>query len=78
MIEKKFQRKTSSWWEGRTVVATSELGNAWMVIPSGTYCVVKRKYKGLSLETDPCPECGVRLKISEVPYSNLDLVQEFP
>ena len=74
MIEPKYQRKTEKWWKKQKVRTLITLENGWAEIPPRTVCSVTRKYKGLSLISEPCPNCGVKVKISRVPYRDLQLI----
>lgn len=57
--------------ERRQWRTTRVLRNGNMEIPAGTDVVVTGKFKGLALEADPCPHCGVRIFISKVDPSGV-------
>lgn len=63
-------------WTGRRVRARRRLGNSLGAVPAGTELTVRRKYGGLELVTDPCPACGVELRITRVPVDDVELVDE--
>lgn len=51
----------------RRVRTLAEMSNGFMTIPAGTICAVTTTHQGLlSLKSEPCPHCGVRIHISRV------------
>lgn len=76
MIAKKWQRKNNDWWRGQKVVVISEIRNDHFCIAPGTICIVKRKYKGLHIESEECPHCNVKVSISNAQYGNFVLYDE--
>lgn len=75
-IGKRDARATSAWWRGRTVVNTRPLATPLAEMPPGTRWTVGRKYKGLHLQSHPCPCCGIRVSIQNVPFGVLELVPD--
>lgn len=65
-------------WVGRKVRTRRELRNGIFSIPLGTVCTVSYNHSGLSLNTDPCGSCGVRLFISKVSESDVELLPKTP
>ncbi len=53
-------------WVGATVETPKPIRNGMGSMPAGTHCVVKENYKGLSLESDPCPHCGIQFYVTRV------------
>lgn len=65
-------------WVGRYAVTNREMKNSLAVIPSGTKVRVASVTHGraINIETKRCPECGVRVVMSRVAWSDLDLLSE--
>ncbi len=61
-------------WIGLKVRALVELKNSWCIIPKGTLLTVSRSWGGLHLVSDPCPHCGVRIRISKVKESHVEII----
>lgn len=61
-------------WVGRKVRTRRELRNGMGVIPAGTVAIVTYNRSGLSLSTDPCGSCGVRVLINRVPEHDVELL----
>jgi len=59
---------------GATVKTLRELQNGWCTIAIGTVATVTYSRAGLSLSTEPCKCCGVRVLISRVPYTDVELI----
>ena len=51
---------------GTKVRGLVPLSNAIMTIPTGTVFTIERKFNGLWLKSEPCPACGVSVKINYV------------
>ena len=56
---------------GIKVETSVRLHNGFMEIPKGTICTVTDSFKGYSLTSAPCPTCGVRVSIGNVPRHEL-------
>ena len=50
------------------------LENGYGVIPRGTIAIITKKHGGLSLQSEPCACCGMRVGISKVPYQHVALL----
>ncbi len=61
-------------WIGLKVRSLSDLSNGWCVIPKGTVFTVSRSHGGLRLKSDPCPCCGVQVKISQVKECDVEII----
>lgn len=62
-------------WVGRKARTRRELRSASQVIPAGATVMVSSTVKpGLWIESDPCPHCGVRMCMSRVFPSDLELL----
>lgn len=70
------QPKLKRDWEGLTVKTLREMWNGWCHIPEGTICTVVRNYAGLHLLSDPCPKCGVAVRISGVRENDVVIVSQ--
>lgn len=53
-------------WRGLTVITRREMKNGMHTIPAGTRMKVDGVSPGLTLESEPCPHCGVSARISRV------------
>lgn len=60
--------------KGRMVRTLRDLKNGWGVIPRGTIATIAGKQGGFSLQSEPCPCCGMRVSISKVPYTDVELL----
>lgn len=74
MIEKKWQRKNNEWWRSQWVLTTNTVESSIASIPTGTPCVVTKKYDGLAIETFGCEHCGLRPKFTHVGYESLEFL----
>ena len=75
-IGKRDRRRTSAWWQGRTVVNTRPPGTLIAELPAGTTWTVQRKHAGLHLQSRPCKCYGIRVSIPNVPFGVLELVPD--
>ena len=75
-ISKRDQRQTADWWRGRTVVNTRPLVGRLAEVPAGTRWTVQHKFKGLELRGPKCPCCGVRVRFKQVPFEDLERVDD--
>ena len=65
-------RRPERWWRDQRVVTCVALSTrGGVTAPVGTRARVTQKFKGLTLQTDPCPHCGVTFRISRVPVTDL-------
>ena len=62
-------------WEGAKVMTRVPLHNRNIAIPQGTICTVERNYGGLKLVTDPCPKCGIGIRITKVSERSVVLLR---
>lgn len=53
-------------WVGMIVETRREMRNGMLIIPAGTKCEVTYARSGLTLEADPCPHCGVQIRVTRV------------
>lgn len=61
-------------YKGLLVRTKATIENGRMEIPEGTVCEVRDWYQGLTLKSEPCSKCGVRVSISRVPLSDVELI----
>lgn len=61
-------------WEGLQVRTLREMRNGWCVIAAGTICTVQKNYGGITMQSDPCPHCGVRVSISHVSEKSVEIL----
>lgn len=66
--------KRVSEWVGRKVETVAVMRNGNQEIPAGTVAEVTQARSGLTLKTDPCKCCGVRVYITRVHSSHVRLV----
>lgn len=78
LIEKKHIRKNERWWQRQRVASKRELGNSYGSLPTGTIFDIRRKLRGLEIESEKCSVCGLRLTISHVSYDYLVFAPGFP
>lgn len=76
MDKKTYDKTPNREFRGRKVKTLVVLSNGWCKIPQGAVCTVTKKLGGLHLEIDPCPHCGVRVRISYVPPKDVDFVDQ--
>lgn len=74
MKETQYIKTSESKFRGRRVKVLQPLNNGWGTIPAGTIATIVRKWKGFTLEADPCPCCGLRASISKVKFYDVDLL----
>lgn len=61
-------------WVGRRVRTRRELRSGMMQIPADTILTVESNRSGLTLSTQPCEHCGVRIFVRRVPESDVELL----
>ncbi len=61
-------------WIGRRVRALRALSNGNLTVPPGKILTVARNWKGLELVSDPCPHCGVKIRITRVSVHSVELL----
>jgi len=66
--------KKASEWVGRKVASVCELKNGHCILPAGTIFRVVRKYGTLELISQRCPTCGIRMRITRVPISSVEVI----
>jgi len=59
---------------GRIVRSKIPMKNSIGILPAGSLFKITRKYGGFSLESEPCPHCGMILRITGVSYQDIDLI----
>ena len=64
------RRQTNEWWTGRRLVTRVPINTYSTHIPAGTPVTVERKFKGLEVIGDPCPHCGVRVRVRKCDVGN--------
>ncbi len=69
-----YKRTTCRELKGRKVRTLRELRNSWCVIPKGTICTITHKSGGLEIESEACPDCGVKVCISKVQPTSVELL----
>ena len=67
-------RLTAAEWSQVVVRTLRDLRNGLIGIPTGTLCRVTGKGGGLSLSSQPCPCCKVRVHIRKVEPSAVEIV----
>lgn len=64
-------------YKGLKVKTLVPLNNRFMEIPAGTVCVVQEAWSyWVTLGTEPCPHCGVRVFIRKVPCREVALQEQ--
>ncbi len=76
VTQKEYQRKKADFWEGKKIRLVKDIENGRMKIPAETICTVERKFKGFQLTADPCKCCGVRIMITNVPPTDVELIDQ--
>ena len=61
---------------GRQVRLIKEVRNGTFIIPAGSICTIGFKQGGFNLVGPVCDSCGVQVKVSKVPHSYVQLVDE--
>lgn len=61
MEDKTYRRMTDRELAGRKVRLRFELKTQVLTIPAGAVLRIVHKWKGLELEGEPCPTCGLLL-----------------
>lgn len=67
-----YERRTDADWRGTRVRTRRPLSTQHLAIPAGTVLTITRKFSGFNLQTDPCAHCGVAVRITKVPYTDVD------
>lgn len=74
MTYDQYTKTTDKVFVGQKVRLKREMKNGRMVIPAGSICTITRKFGGFNLNNSPCEHCGVRIRITRVPYQDVDLI----
>lgn len=76
MTPAEYRRRTDEEWRGVKVRSRRPLSTQALVIPRGSIFTVERKFKGFSLRSEPCSCCGVAVRITKVPPSDVEEFDE--
>lgn len=66
ITRREYEARTKKEWKGTRVRTVVPIENRLGRIPRGTLCTIMDKAGGFTLETDPCPHCGVQFFIRKV------------
>jgi len=78
MDRKTYERTTEKEFIGRKVKSLYILTNGMGQFPAGTVWIIRAKFNGFWLRSDPCPHCGCQANISRVEPSNVVLLPADP
>ena len=71
-IEARWGRQPERWWLGRQLILRHDIETrAGLRAPGGTRVTVRKKFKGLWVQTERCPHCGVSFRVKEVSLMDL-------
>ena len=76
MDAKTYEKMTNRMVVGRKVISTQALRNGYAELPAGTVFTVQRKLNGYHVESDPCRTCGVKIRMSNVPWHAVELFDD--
>ncbi len=76
ITEANYKRYKREFWVGRKVINQQELSNYFLRVKPGTILTIVGKRRGFSLETEPCPKCGVTIRIAKVQQQDLILLPD--
>ena len=65
-------------WIGKTVQLNKEIRNGYLVLPVGTRAVVTDAHNKANLVGEPCKCCRVSIRISRVPWEDLEIIEKDP
>jgi len=74
MDAKTYKNTTEKTFIGKKVRTLIKMQNGWAVIPADSICTITRKFNGFSLTSEPCPKCGIRIRISRVHRRDVELI----
>ena len=74
MNNKEYQNMSEKELAGRKVRSLVTLRNGMGLIRAGTILEIRGKHAGLSLQSEPCPRCGLRASITKVPPQDVELL----
>ncbi len=64
-------------FNGVRAITLVDMENGWGKIPKGTNVTLGRKTnQAFSIKSDPCLCCGVEMKMSNVSYRDVDLIED--
>ena len=72
MTEKDYRRPLS-WWKKQQLRTNRTLENGNMIVPAYHRVKVTGKMKGLDIVSDGCHTCGVKIRMTRVPFTALEL-----
>lgn len=71
-----YRQQNENYWKGRKVrLLFSVVTNAGVTYPAGSIATITRKRGGFDLLGEPCACCGVTLRIKQMPWPNLELIE---
>lgn len=73
LTRRDYDRWTEDQWKGKKVRSLRKVANGWAEMPAGTVFTVDGKFKGLSLASEPCSCCGIRMRVNRVDVHSLEL-----
>lgn len=72
---REYDRTKQSVMETMRFVTRRDMTNGWGMMPAGTAVRVTYKRSGLTIESLPCSSCHVRMHMSRVPPTDLDVLE---
>jgi hypothetical protein len=74
ITEQLYKKHNEKWWMQQKVKSIKRLQNGRFDIPKGTIFSIERKFNGFSLISEPCPHCGISVRITRVQTWDLALL----
>jgi hypothetical protein len=73
---KQYKATTERDWLGKKVrLLRATVTNGGTEIPAGATAEIVRKYQGFEIRSEPCPHCGMRVRIKKMPPDALEVVK---
>ena len=75
ITRKDYEKYTKEQWRGAKDKSRRPLGNSIAVMPADTTFTVVDKAGGFTIESEPCPKCGLSLYIRKVMPGDITLIE---
>lgn len=74
VMNRLYQSKPERWWLNMTVESVRPIHTGAYEIPAGTKFKVRKKRAGFGLLSEPCPHCGIKVRVYKVPPGSVRLI----
>lgn len=71
-----YKKTTERMMREQRVVSTREISNGYATAPKGTKFTITDKFSGLSVESDGCDHCGLKMRIRKCNPNDFEMLAD--